>query len=213
MRLILSLLTFIAVPSLGFAHARFRPNLMNDKGETTFLSNTPPRNDSTGLKTAPCGNVARTPNPKVYKPGQEITVQWEETINHKGYFILKFSEKGETDFDKHILASEIIDTQDEALNSMNGETHKYSHKVKFPDLECSDCTLQLIQVMTEVPKNPDGTLPPSAYYYSCSDIQLSRTPIVVPDSSKPDIDSPGSDPVIKPQKPAKPGNVKVKKIN
>ncbi len=201
------ILLAISLPNLAYAHARFRPNLVNDKGETTFVSNTPPRNDATGLKTAPCGNIARTTTPKVYKPGQEITVQWEETINHKGYFMLRFSEKGDTDFEKNVLAAEITDTQDEPLNSMNGETHRYTKKVKLPNIECTDCTLQLVQVMTEVTRNPDGSLPPSAYYYSCSDIQLGDAPIVTPD---PKPGTGGEEGSTNP-KPSKPINVKVKK--
>src|SRR6185436_481786 len=54
-----------------------------------------PRTNDDGLKDgvggAPCGGKARTATPAMYTMGQTITVNWEETINHAGCFLIKFS--------------------------------------------------------------------------------------------------------------------------
>lgn len=168
--------------SLAYSHARLRPG-----------STTPPRDESTGLKTAPCGGIARTANPLYYKPGQEIKVQWEETINHPGYFIVSFSEDGDLNFEKNILIPKFVDTQDEPIEE--GKTHLYEASVKLPNLLCEACTIQLIQVMTEDPANPRN-------YYSCSDIKLTHEPQPKP-VPKPDDKG----------KPAPPTGVKVKRTN
>lgn len=180
----------------AYSHARLKPG-----------SATPPRNDSTGLKSAECGNVARTASPKVYKPGEEITVEWEETINHPGYFIIRFSEAGDKNFDAHVLVAKFADTQN---GSISGPTayHQYSTKVKLPNLSCESCTLQLIQVMEENPASPSK-------YYSCSDIKLVADkvpdPVVVPTEPEPSAPTPTPTTPTKPLKPAKPGSLKIEK--
>jgi len=119
-----------------------------------------PRDPSTELTTAPCGGVARTTTPTILTPGQTINVEWEETVDHPGYYIISFSPTGDTNFDQYVLAPRIIDTQ-------NGTPtpHFYQAQITLPDQACTECTLQLIQVMEENPLSPVN-------YYSCSDIQL-----------------------------------------
>jgi hypothetical protein len=43
----------------------------------------------------------------------------------------------------------------------------YSQEITFPDAECDNCTLQLIQVMTT-------NVPYNSFYFQCSDIVLSN---------------------------------------
>ncbi|RZA24026.1 MAG: hypothetical protein EOP10_11100 [Proteobacteria bacterium] len=195
---ILSLL-LVSVPA--FSHARFRMHEKTKEGKIVFTSNTPPRNDSTGLKKGPCGDVARTATPTVFKPGQEVDVQWEETINHPGFYSIHFSKEKDADFT--VLLEKYEDTLNDSL--MYGKTHTYSAKVKMPNIECDGCTLQLVQHMTEDPQNPK-------LYYSCSDIKLvadkpstDKPPVVVP-PEVPEPEKPAQDKV----KPAKPTDVKVK---
>jgi hypothetical protein len=184
----------LLVSSLAFSHARLKPG-----------SATPPRNDSTGLKSAECGNVARTANPKVFKAGEEITVEWEETINHPGYFIIRFSEAGDKNFDAHVLVAKFADTQNASISGPTAY-HQYSTKVKLPNLSCDACTLQLIQVMEENPASPSK-------YYSCSDIKLmaDKAPDPLPVPTEPMPSEPTPPPAGKPLKPSKPGSVKVEK--
>jgi hypothetical protein len=94
----------------------------------------------------------------VLQAGSTITVTFQETIQHPGYFRIAFSPDGLSGFDQHILVPMIADT--DGLN--------YSAQVHLPSTSCDNCSLQLIQCM-------DGSLPPIAScnnYYSCSDIVL-----------------------------------------
>lgn len=118
----------------------------------------PPRSTSDGLKTGPCGNIPRTQNPTTLNAGQQITVEWEETINHPGSFRIAFSPANDQGFDDNVLY-QVDDTQDD-LNV----PHYYSASITLPTTPCEDCTLQLIQEMTD--RNPP------TYYYSCADIRL-----------------------------------------
>lgn len=123
-----------------------------------------PRTPSTELKTAPCGGIARGDTPAIFTPGQTLTVQWEETIDHPGYYVISFSPAGDSNFDQYILAPKIPDTQNNTPTP-----HVYQAQITLPDQACTQCTLQLIQVMEENPLIPVN-------YYSCADIQLLADP-------------------------------------
>lgn len=156
------ILAAILTPHVALAHSRFArtfPDPSDPQHVKVLPSTTPPRNDSTGLKIGPCGQVPRTATPMVYKPGQEITVHWEETINHPGYFKISFSKEKDENFE--VLIPKIVDTNDNPIE--NAQYHSYEAKVTLPNVVCEDCTLQLIQHMDDNPTQE---------YYSCSDIQL-----------------------------------------
>lgn len=121
------------------------------------------RNTSAGNKTGPCGTGTRNTNPTVLKAGSTITVEWEETIQHPGYFVLQFSPNNDTGFDTNELAR-VTDTK----NASNDLPHKYSKQITLPSTPCENCSLRLIQAMTEVPASP-------TFYYSCADIKLVNT--------------------------------------
>ena len=123
-----------------------------------------PRTNSTGLKEpAPCGGVARTNSPVILQSGSTVNVQFEETINHPGYFRIAFSSTSDSGFDENILIPNIPEIP---------ASQFYTQSITLPDIECDDCTLQLIQVMT------DRT--PPTNYYSCADIQLTTTGTLPP---------------------------------
>lgn len=128
-----------------FAHARWSPT-----------GTIKPRSNSSGIKSGPCGTDARTA-PTVLNPGATVTLQWEETINHPGRFEIYFSQANDAGW---TLLKTVNDTLDD-----NSVPHQYSTTVTLPNVNCSGCTLQLIQVMTENPASP-------SLYYSCADIQL-----------------------------------------
>lgn len=148
---------------LALGHARWKV------GSTV----TPPRDNATGLKGGPCGGVARTKTPRAFKPGQTINVEWEETIDHPGYFRIAFSEKDDAGFDSNILVPQFNDTQNTAVTT--GMEHQYTTAVTLPNTLCTTCTLQLIQFMTENPSAP-------GQYFSCTDIQITAdgNPVAVP---------------------------------
>ncbi|MBX3022214.1 MAG: lytic polysaccharide monooxygenase [Bdellovibrionales bacterium] len=129
----------------------------------------PPRSSATGLKTGPCGNVPRTANPKVIAAGSTVTVEWIETINHPGRFEFYLSQAGDSNFQ---LLKTVQDDQNTSV--VNGNFHMYSTQLTFPaGVTCTDCTLQMIQVMTENPANPSN-------YYSCADLRLQAASVPTP---------------------------------
>jgi hypothetical protein len=143
---------FVALlPATSFGHARLR------LGGTL-----PPRSTSAGLKSGPCGNVARTNNPTLLQAGQQLTVQWDEVIDHPGYYRVAFSPANDQGFDANVLVLKV--------NDLPG-VHAYEATITVPNVECTQCTIQLIQYMTE-------NNPPSLYY-SCADVEI-RKGVVVP---------------------------------
>ncbi|WP_455365333.1 SCE4755 family polysaccharide monooxygenase-like protein [Kaarinaea lacus] len=129
------------------AHARFALD-----GEV------PPRSTSAGIKTGPCGDIPRSQNPTTLTAGQQITMEWEETIDHPGSYRIAFSPANDEGFDDNVLY-DAIDTQDGG-----NLPHRYSTTITLPNMVCETCSLQLIQTMTD--RNPP------TMYYSCADIRL-----------------------------------------
>ena len=133
----------------------------------------PPRNNNDGLKSPPCGNVAKTNNPMVMQAGSKITIQWDETINHPGYYRVAFSDGTDTQFEDRIIMNNIQDVE------IGGVPRAYSQEITLPNEACENCTLQLFQFMAE-----DNEI-----YYSCADITLvasnSATPIATPNENVP----------------------------
>lgn len=140
---------------MGFAHARLKAS-----------NNIVIRSNNAGIKTGPCGGVARTAAPADLVAGQKVTVNWEETIQHPGRYEFYFSEAGDANFK---LLATVVDTQDDTASL----PHQYTVELTMPNVACTACTLQMIQVMTENPANPRN-------YYSCADIKLTSTTPVPP---------------------------------
>jgi|GEM_PF-2128252 len=147
------------------------------------LVSPPPRSNNDGLKSPPpCGGiVAKTPT--VLNMGSEIQVKWTETINHPGQF--DFSLLTDNDTIKTPLTSYVKKVSENNTNV----PHAYLATIKLPEgVQCENCTLQMIQVMSENPKMP-------SYYYSCADIKImdpNITPPTSPPSNPPPTDSPPS---------------------
>jgi hypothetical protein len=116
------------------AHARFLPG-----------GNTPARSNNPGLKTGPCGGVPKAGTPTIeFQRGQEIALQWEETINHPGRFEFSISSDNDQTFQ---LLLTIPDDQND-----NNLPHRYNSTLRLPaNLVCDNCTLQMVQQMTENP--------------------------------------------------------------
>lgn len=115
---------------------------------------TPGRTNNDNIKSGPCG-YARTNSPAVFRAGETVTLQWEATIYHRGYFRVAFSPANDQGFDDNVLLDNINEVQGQRI---------YSADVTLPTTPCDSCTLQLIQVMLD--RNPPTN------YYSCADIQL-----------------------------------------
>lgn len=125
------------------------------------------------LKQGPCGAGADDPRGSVvhtFKPGQTITVEWDEFVDHPGHFRISFDADGQDDFvdpagfdDVSGGAAVLID----GIADRNGGA--YTQAVTLPDIECDNCTLQVIQVMSDKPPYGDG----NDLYYQCVDLVLS----------------------------------------
>ena len=133
----------IVVPSLLSAHVR-------------LLMPTP--RTPLALKTGPCGGIPRGGEPLSLQAGQELEVEFEEYIDHPGYYQIWFSPANDEDF--VLLLDKIPDRQIPVGENSN----VYTVMVTMPDAPCDQGTLQVIQYMTE-------TQPPSLYF-SCADIRL-----------------------------------------
>lgn len=137
------------------------------------LIDPPPRTDM--LKQPNCGltGSTRSATPTVLAPGETITVRWDETINHTGHYRISFDPDGEdftiplsyddTTQDTNVLIDEIPDVAGQSA---------YSRDITLPDLECENCTLQVIQMMTDKPPYGDG----NDIYFQCADLALRRGP-------------------------------------
>jgi uncharacterized protein (TIGR03382 family) len=123
-----------------------------------------PRRRYDDMKGAICGKGGladgRTSAFHRFQPGETIPVAWTETIDHTGSFRVAFDDDGadRADFDANILYEQEDPANESGL--------RWDAEVTLPDLECTNCTLQLIQVMTTGEANDDNT------YFQCSDIVL-----------------------------------------
>lgn len=145
------------------------------------------------------GQVRQPDRVTTLKPGQKITVTWKETFPHTGYYRIAFQPNGDTfhippvgpgpqgfptenltgmihaGTGAHILADRIPDGS-------------LSWMVTLPAMECNNCTLQFIQVMTD--KQPYTVDPLSDdIYFNCADLTLSNSapePVDPPPGGMPD---------------------------
>jgi hypothetical protein len=128
-----------------------------------------PANRYNDQKNGPCGAVSdqRTDRVTVFEPGQTITVEWEETIKHPSHFRIAFSASGTADFEDPRDFDDFYTNDAVLLDNIpdREEAGFYQAQVTLPDIECEDCTLQLIQVMY------DKSLA-NAFYWQCADLVL-----------------------------------------
>jgi hypothetical protein len=149
---VLALALLVAAPSVAAAHIQLTSPLPRTLEQ---------KEPNCGLATS-----TRSANPAVYAPGQTITVTWNETIDHPGHYRLMFDQDGEDSFPFPVT---LTDTFEGTL--ANYITDKvggaYMQEVTLPDIECENCTLQLIQVMKAAPPWVEAD-----FYYQCADISL-----------------------------------------
>jgi Copper acquisition factor BIM1-like len=138
----------------------------------------PALEDGSNLKQAPCGTVGdhRTTDPSrisTFRPGEAITVRFKETIDHPGHYRIAFDDDGQDAFVEpasftDIQAAPVLPIlQDGIADKAGGE---YQVNITLPNVECTNCTLQLIQVMTDKAPYVVNT---DDVYHQCADIVLS----------------------------------------
>ncbi len=158
----------LALPCLAQAHISL------DAPLSRYYLTTSNQADQTKLKLGPCGVTGdkRTTNPALvttFKPGETITVTWRETVQHPGHFRLAFDSDGQ-DFGLPGAASPsgAVVLADAIADRSGANGLVYEQQVTLPNIECSNCTLQLIQIMTTAgPPYAAGDL-----YFNCADLVL-----------------------------------------
>jgi hypothetical protein len=149
-------------PASASAHIQLRAPLQRDSN----------------LKQGPCGgsNGVRSANVCEFQPGATIVVAWDETVDHPGHFRISFDDDGEDDF-VDPAGFDDLDSADSVLidgiadRDTSGSDRGYTQELVLPDVECDNCTLQVIQVMSDKAPYGDG----NDIYYQCADIVLSAT--------------------------------------
>lgn len=138
------------------------------------------RDTNSNLKEAPCGQVVngRTEAVTELVGGQVLEVRFTEWVNHDSYYRVAFDVDGDDDFPlrpgpavprvgddprrvfpvdgRNILAYELEDRG-------SGE---YVMSVEVPNVDCENCTLQLIQYMYDTAR---------AYYFQCADLSVTAS--------------------------------------
>jgi hypothetical protein len=158
---------FVLVPGVAHAHIT--------------LNDPQARNPADDLKAGPCGLAtgdARTTDPEkitTYTAGETIEIQFTETVQHNSHYRVQLSSTGNAGFvdptgydDRELGPNDLYQSEDDpAPGGFTPEEHTI--EVTLPNEPCEECTLQLIQVMTDkAPFTAGG----DDIYYQCADIVI-----------------------------------------
>jgi LPXTG-motif cell wall-anchored protein len=147
----------------------------------------PMRNSVAEIKRGPCGKSAdaRSTNINTFLSGSTITLEWDEFIFHPGSFRIAFDDDGAdfpepssyTDFSPQTALGTTLLVTNLLPDHTSGDGPLFSFDVQLPDIECDNCTLQLIQLMTDKPPYSVGG---NDIYYNCLDIVLTKDTTIIP---------------------------------
>lgn len=132
------------------------------------IAMTSPAPRSSAQKEGPCGAAGsvRGTNVATFRPGETITVEWDETVGHIGHYRIAFDDDGSDSFRNPSQPNDNFpQTLVDQITDRDGMTH-YTQQVTLPNMSCTNCTLQLIQVMTTL-------VPYNSFYFQCADLVLS----------------------------------------
>ena len=132
-----------------------------------------------------CGvaNQQRTTRVTTYKPGETITVNWMETINHPGYYRIALQPDGQIFGIPPAGPNNGFPIEDRTgMTDPNNNSIVLKDRipdgtltttVTLPNMECTNCTLQFIQVMTDkAPYTIDALS--DDIYFNCADIAIAN---------------------------------------
>lgn len=117
-------------------------------------------------KAGPCGAAGSKRGTQVatFAPGAEITVEWDETVDHPGHYRIAFDNDGDD-----VFVNPNNPNDNFAFTLMEPIADKagghYTQKITLPTTPCTNCTLQLMQIMTT-------QVPYDSFYYQCADITI-----------------------------------------
>ena len=181
MRSALILALSLAVPGVAAAHI----HLVKPQSRTDLTTG--------DQKEQYCGVLNQVRNPArvtTYKPGEMITVDWMETINHTGWFRIAFQPNGDVfgippasngNAGNGTASNYPTENRTGMVDAANGSIVLMDRvadgtatmQITLPMMECNNCTLQFIQVMTDKPPYTVDTLSDDIYF-NCADITLSN---------------------------------------
>lgn len=160
----------------------------------------PSRHGHNVLKLGPCGLGAdqRGSNITTLESGAAIDIVWDEYVDHPGHFRIAFDIDGEDDFvDPPCLSGcnsrdpvvELYSNDSVLLDGIaDTDGGRSSVRVTLPDVECDNCTLQVIQVMYD---KPPYVLGGDDIYYQCADLVLRRDVALTPTATaSPEVPTP-----------------------
>jgi hypothetical protein len=134
------------------------------------------------VQPIPASNAVTT-----FHAGETITVRWQETVYHPGYFRISLApvhaaDATSSDFPNPALTDPDNCHYDPAavqtvphdnvladglfmVDDQNGSNRSLMQDVKLPDEPCDHCTLQVVQVM-------EGHPAASCFYFHCAEIKI-----------------------------------------
>lgn len=144
----------------------------------SLLDQPAPRDRQDGYKDgSACGVGFDAAQPVThYVPGQTIQVQWLETVDHSGCFLVELSAGGDQDF--QILGRKSHSSPPPPESATSAEPRHWSLDVTLPAAACSGCTLRLRQLMLDADVAADACTavgaPPGSTYTTCANITVDR---------------------------------------
>src|SRR6266540_7012509 len=143
-----------------------------------LLVTPPPRDMQDGYKDpprappgtgAPCGISEAASQPHTNLTSGAMTVNWKETVNHPGCFVVDFSPAGDANWVQLAVKSH--------MNPPSASVPRnWSVGVTIPSAPCTKCTLRVRQLMLNNDVTdaqcPPATIPAGATYYSCANITI-----------------------------------------
>jgi hypothetical protein len=142
-----------------------------------------PGRPDTSLRRGPCGQYTNARDPERvsrFESGQSIVIDWEVYQQHVSYFRIALDIDGDDSFSERTSQPMDAVTDDlEGLAPNPGERilayveddeasiDHVTRTVTLPDVECDNCTLQVIQFTYGLPLY-------QATYYQCADIEIVR---------------------------------------
>ena len=135
-----------------------------------------PRDQQDGYKDgSACGVTFAASQPVTsYAPGQTVNVQWLETVDHPGCFLVELSADGDQSF--QILGRKSHSNPPLPRVATSGEPRHWSLDVTLPSSPCSNCTLRLRQLMLDADVAADSCSAAGAargsIYTTCANIEL-----------------------------------------
>ena len=142
-----------------------------------------PRDNMDNHKAGPCGaGSVKAAIKSTFTSGQNISVELEETIDHRGCFVVDLATADNQTFQVLKIAQGGGAAANFLADPANAVPLKRTVTATLPaGLTCNNCTLRVRQLMhtTEVGCN-ENTVPASGTYFSCADVRINAA--VVPDA-------------------------------